>query len=266
MTIFLSACLFVVMLAQGLTLRPSDLTVPPGGGRVLGLSLALRYVLTPILALVAGYIFGLDLNGHHATGLLLAAFALPSVAVLPLAAVGGAALPLAAALTAIGTVVGLILWPVVIYLTFTPADPGLLLWPWLIFAVIPFAAGLGLRSSGIGGGRWLPIVASMAIGSIYLIALAQGWGPGLWAVLQACLFLAIALVTVTLLLGRRLTLQDDQTATLTFTTLVPMAALPIGLTAWADPSLWPPMAIWGILAYLGAGLLIFQRLLRRRNR
>ncbi|AUH62809.1 hypothetical protein CX676_00410 [Paracoccus zhejiangensis] len=263
MTFILSACLFVVMLAQGLTLRPADLSVPPHDRGLLWLSLALRYVLTPILALVAGFIFGLDLNGHHATGLTLAAFAVPSVAVLPLVAVGGAALPQAVFLTAIGSAVGLILLPLVLWLTFTPADLGMLFWPWLIYAVIPFAAGLGLRSLGFNGGRWLPIISSAAIGVIYLIALIKGWGPGIWAVMQACLFLAIALVTIALLLGRRLALPDDQTATLTFTTLLPMAALPIGLTTWADPQLWPPMAIWGILAYLGAGLLIILRLRRR---
>lgn len=249
------AALGVVMLAQGMALHPADLRVG-GAARPVALMLVLRLIALPLLALAAAWMSGLQ--GPLAVGLVLAALAPPTVAALPLAGVAGAALPLLSGLIGIGTLAALLVWAMLGW-----GLPGQLVQDLLICAALPFGAGLLLRHRGYGGGQVLPLAASVLTGVMIVAALVRGWGPGAWNSVQAGLLLAIAAAVLALLAGRSARLDQSQSQSLAFATLMNAVALPIGLTASLDPAIAVPAATYGIAIYAVAiGLLVLR--LRRR--
>lgn len=248
--------LAIVMLAQGVALRPADLVPAEGRGAAVVALVVLRLVALPLIALGTGWMLGLD--GPLAAGLVLAALSVPAVAAIPLAGVSGAALPLLTSMIAIGTLAGLVWWPVAGGAMLDQAGAGWVLRDVLLRAALPFAVGMWLRSRGITGGAILPILASVAIGAMTVVALVRGEG-GVWVSLQASVVMAISAVLLGMLIGQALRLGAEVPTTLAYGVLMPSVALPIGLTAGLDPSLALPAAVWGIVSYIVATILIILR-------
>ena len=92
MQALLPYALFVVMLAQGAALSPDALRLPAGAGRAAALLAALRIILLPLIALVAGWVF--DVPGDAALGIILTLLTPVAIGALPLGGVAGGNLAL----------------------------------------------------------------------------------------------------------------------------------------------------------------------------
>lgn len=248
----------VVMLAQGLALKPDDLRLTDGEAMpVIGM-LLLRLIVMPLVAYGAGQVLGLE--PALAVGLILVTLAVPTVAALPLAGVSGATLPLLSSMIAVGTLAGLIWWPIAVNMLVENASPIALWRDMLLLAGLPFAAGLYLRARGTTGGRLLPIVASVAIGAMNLCAIIRGFDLGVWTALKGAIVLAIVAILTGILLGRVMQLRSDGPTTLAYAVMMSAVALPIGLSARMDPAFGLPSGVYGFVIYCAATVLITMRM------
>ncbi|MCQ0969817.1 hypothetical protein MLD63_05160 [Paracoccus sp. TK19116] len=265
MVLFLSLCLFLVMLAQGAAFRPADFSATPEARRTWR-ALAAKLLVLPLVAWLCGWSFGLTSAAQ--SGLMLLALAPAGMGSVAFAAVTGADLPRLRRLIALSTVTAIVWLPLVASPTLDVEGVSGTISAMLLVVALPFALGMALRPWLGAGARWLAPGASLLSGAMILITLWYGWTASGWEVLQAVLVLALAAALMGTLAARRAGPEGRAHATaFALALLIVETAVPIGLAArlWgADfAAVAMPAALYAILSYALAILLIVTRLARR---
>lgn len=262
MTLFLSVCLFIVMLAQGAALRPADLSLR-GVPAAVWQGLTLKLLAMPVIAWLCGWMF--DLSDQARAGLLLLALAPASVGALALGGVLGADLSRLSRLIALSTLASLI-WLPLVGMVFLEQGPG--------FTALIGTIALPLLLGLVLGGRMqtlaqpLAMLASILGGAMIVVALWQGWPAAEWAILQAAVLLALSVGVLGLYAARAMGQGGQGNASATaLALLLAESAVPIGLAAliWGEAfgAYAVPAAIYAIAAYGAAILLVVRRVARR---
>lgn len=262
MALFLAGCLFIIMLAQGLSLRPADLD-PRGVTRPVWQGLLLKLLAMPLIAWACAWMF--DLSDAARAGLVLVALAPASVGALALGGVLAADLPRLTRLIGLSSLACLI-WLPLIGALFLGIEPPL--GAMIGTVLVPLVLGLALAGPLARIAQPLAMLASILGGAMIVAALWQGWPAAEWSVLQAAVLLALAVGVLGLYAARGLGQGGQGNASATaLALLMAESAVPIGLAAliWgADFGPYAvPAAIYAIAAYGAAIALVLRRVSRR---
>ncbi|TRW97355.1 hypothetical protein FNJ84_07495 [Paracoccus sp. M683] len=256
--------LVIVMLAQGMALQPRDIGDWAGARRDMLFFLALRIVLLPAMALILGRALmrGLEIAPLTGSGLVMAFTAPPAVAGLALAAVSGGSAAVFARLAAVGTVISLIIAPVLLapLVMQAPFEAAVLLV--LLLAGLPFSIGMMLRQWAAQFGRMPATIASVVTGAMMLATFVLGWdGDAPVTILAVAIMLVVALA-MTIAGAQLLRLPPGSAQAVTLSTLIPVTAMPMALAGGHFP-IGLAAASYGVMGYLVALALIVLRLRRR---
>lgn len=266
--VILPLALAVIMLSLGIGLTLADFKRVAQRAWVFGIGALCQIVLVPVIAL--GIVWGFDLGGEIAVGVMLLSFCPGGVTSNILSRLAGGDVALSVSLTAVVSLLSILTVPVLVgwaVLRFMGADApqvsvtALALAMFLI-TTLPVAIGMGIRGFAPGFATWFePILvrlATLLFVVIVIAALAGNWnlfvenlgrlGPALIAlnVLAMAAGLAVAILAG-LSWRERKTITVEvgiQNSTLGIT----LAPLIVGSTG-GIPAMGLPAAVYGITMY-----------------
>lgn len=276
--VLLPLCLFVIMLGMGLTLSPGDFT------RIF------RFP-RPALAGLGGQMLLLPLVGFALAAWLMPTPALAIGLVLLAACPGGVTsnlvtwlargdLALSVSLTAVSSLLAVISIPLLVGLAFMVFGGGYqsvqvpalqMMLSLLLMTLLPVVIGMWVRARSERVARWLEPKISL-FGALFLALLVLGVlvreGDDVLAGLHqtgaAIVLLNLGMLTLGLLLALALRLNAAQTTSITLETGIQNSTLAILIATsfLQDEQLAVPAALYSLVMYVSAGLVV---LVRRRQ-